>query len=90
MRLHKVCWIRAIASEEPAASVFFVISAISSIRRMKRVCLPRTLASLFRLYRWIANKVLYVGSWQLGVSALSTLVRYVLLLLTELITPLLW
>jgi hypothetical protein len=33
----KFVWIRATASEEPAASVFIVISAIASIRRMKRV-----------------------------------------------------
>jgi hypothetical protein len=71
IRRHKVCWIRATASEEPAASVFVVISAISSIRRMIRVCLPRTLASLFRLYRWIANKVLYVGSRQLSICAID-------------------
>jgi hypothetical protein len=34
---------------------------------MKEVCLPRTLASLFRLYRWIADTVLDAGSWQLSV-----------------------
>ena len=71
MRRHKVCWIRATASEEPAASVFVVIYAISSIRQMKRVCFPRTLTSLFRLYRWIANKVFYVRSWQLSVCAID-------------------
>ena len=72
MRRYKVRCVRATASEEPAASVFIVISAISSIQRMERVCLPRTLASLFRLYRWIANKVLYVGCWQLSVCAIDT------------------
>jgi hypothetical protein len=35
------------------------------------VCLPRTLASLLRLYPWIANKVLYVGTWQSSVCAID-------------------